>query len=282
MKTPTPPKSEELAVTPSTRTVLATSIWRMPIPKFGHLLAHAKTLIRLHGPHTTYPNTTVLARASVPHLRTTSNAPSAQILATSFAAAQDAHGSAQPDGPAKDDLELFTLLWRTAIHVVEQILEDGNLDGEAFGWGVYGLSFGYMPSFRSSSTSSSSSAREECTDRNFDDDLFPNSNLKPFVPPPAVRSPSPSQATFEALKHRLHTALLSLPGVHNAQCEKGRSSVSPAERVGRLVKNRNEVHLCGTLLMQEFREEDWATVRWGFLIAVVERWLGNLELARTG
>jgi hypothetical protein len=216
----------------------------------------------------------------------TAKAPSAKLLVTSFAAAQDAYDSAQPDGPAKEDLQLFTVLWRTAIQVVEQILEDGNLDGEAFGWGVYGLSFGYMPAFASSpSPTSFSPPSPSPINTNFDDDFFPQkTSVKPYTPPPALHSPSPSQAAFDALRHRLHTALLSLPGgVSSSQRERerGRSSVSPAERVGRLVKMRNEVHLCGTLLMQRFRGEDWRTVRWGFLIAVVERWLSNLELARS-
>ncbi|KAF2676078.1 hypothetical protein K458DRAFT_322868 [Lentithecium fluviatile CBS 122367] len=227
--------------TPSTGEILATSSWLTPIPKFWHLLPHAKTLIRHYGPHTIFADTTVLVRANTPRSTKLEKLPSAKLLARSFAAAQDAHGSAQPDGPAKEDLELFTLLWRTTIEVVDQILEDGIADGEAFGWGVYGLSFGYIPSFPS--------------------------------PPSADNSTS-----FDALRQRLHTTLLTLPNVNNPQRERERSSISPAERVGRLVKARNEVHLCGTLLVQRFREEEWASVRWGHLIAVVERWLGNLEL----
>jgi hypothetical protein len=266
---------------PATLTVvvLAPSTSLRPIHRFWHLLQHARTLIRLHGPYTTHVNTTVLARS--PILRSTNNSkpPSMQLLATSFAAAQDAFGSAQPDGPAKEDLELFAALWKTAIKVVEQILEDGIPEGEAFGWGAYGLSGGYIPGFPTSSTSFPASSNNA----NFDDEFFPKNRCKPTIIVPKAQSTE--QTAFEALRQRLRTALGSLPGVTDSQ--RGRSdeytaSIPGAERLGQLVRARKEVHFCGTLLVQVFREDEWRSVRWGHVIVVVERWLGNLELARGG
>jgi len=277
-----PATAPAFPATPTTAEVLAKSSALAPITRFWHLLRHAKILIRLHGPHTTYPDTTVFTRTPTPRPTKIAKPPSAQLLATSLAAAQDAYGSAQPDGPAKEDLDLFTALWKTTVQVVEQILEEGIPDGEAFGWGVYGLSFGYIRSFPTSSPSSSSSQDSDSAD--FDDEFFPRNENKPFAIPTPTISSNPETA-FEALRQRLHTALSSLPGVSTVQRERGekhRLPVSPAERVGRLVRTRNEVHLCGTLLVQVLREGEWRSVRWGHLVLVVERWLGNLELTRGG
>ena len=261
-----------LVAIPSTAEVVARCATLAPIPRFWHLLHHARTLIRLHGPYTTYENTTVLIRAPTSHPTTELKPPSLRLLITSLAAAQDAYGSAQPDSPAKDDLDLFTALWKTSVQVVEEILEVGIPDGEAFGWGVHGLLSGHIPSFSSTSPSPENNAY-------FDDDLFPDNEYNPL--------PAPSRASdtaFDALQQRLRAALSSLPGVGDAQRGRGEKhrvpNISPAERVGRLVNTRNEVHLCGTLLVQILRETSWRRVRWGHLVVVVERWLGNLALEK--
>ncbi|KAF1957136.1 hypothetical protein CC80DRAFT_390097, partial [Byssothecium circinans] len=214
-----------------------------PIPRFHHLFAHAKALIRVHGPYTTYAGTTVFTRAPIPRSTKTSKPPSLKTIATSFAAAQDSATSAQPAGPSKEDLQVFNLLWSTTIDILEQILEDGELGHEVFGWGVYGLAAGYIGE--------------------------PESPL--FVP-------RKSQA-FESLKRRLRAALTALPSLSGAagrtELERVKAGLGmmPAERIGQLVKARKETHICANLLMQRFRSEGWGGIRWGHVIAVVERWL---------
>jgi hypothetical protein len=264
------------AATPSIAEILTRSTSLAPIPRFWYLLPHAKTLIRLHGPYTTHADTTVLSRAFTPRSTKTTKPPSAQLLAVSFTAAQDAYGSAQSDGPVQDDLELFAALWETTVQVVEQILEEGIPDGEAFGWGIYSITLGSMPLFPAFA---SSTRPGETT--NFDDEFFSGSEHE-LATLKSTGTCRPENA-FEALRRRLHAALSSLPSVNVSRGERGeknRAPVSPADRIGRLVKTRNEVHLCGTLLVQVLRENEWRSVRWWHLVAVVERWLGNLELAK--
>jgi hypothetical protein len=111
------------------------------IERFFHLLRHAKLLVERNGPYAIHRGTTVFTRALSPHPR---KDPSTKDLALSLAAAQDSMNSAQPSGPANSELDLFINLWETIITVLEEILARGSLPQEAFGWGIFGLSPGYM------------------------------------------------------------------------------------------------------------------------------------------
>jgi hypothetical protein len=119
------------------------SIDDMPIiSRFLYLLHQSTTLVNTHGPYTSYAGTTVFSRA--PRSRETTNQISKKDLATSLAAAQDCAGSAQVEGPAREDLAVFENLWNTTISVLETVLESGDLHHEIFGWGVIGLCAGYI------------------------------------------------------------------------------------------------------------------------------------------
>jgi hypothetical protein len=111
------------------------------IERFLHLLQYTKLLVGRYGPYTTHRGTTVFTHALNPH---PSKDPSTTDLALSLAAAQDSMNSAQPSGPANFDLDLFIHLWETTVAVLEEILARGSLPQEAFGWGIFGLSSGYM------------------------------------------------------------------------------------------------------------------------------------------
>lgn len=65
-------------------------------------------------------------------------------VAISFAAAQDCIYTAQVDGPAREDLKTFQRLWETTIAVLESLLDASTLDYVTMGWGIYGLSTGYI------------------------------------------------------------------------------------------------------------------------------------------
>ena len=112
------------------------------IERFFHLLRNAKSLIKVHGPYTTYSGTTVFSRAPIPH--ESSTVPSVKDIALSLAAAQDSIDSTQPEGPAIDDLALFRRLWETAITILEELFENEELGQDSFGWGIFGLASGYM------------------------------------------------------------------------------------------------------------------------------------------
>jgi hypothetical protein len=115
----------------------------MPIiPRFLHLLRQSKALIEAHGPHTTFTGTTVFSRAPLARNRTKDV--STKDFALSLAAAQDSAGSAQIDGPAKEDLAVFRYLWDTTVEVLESTIGTGDLDHETFGWGIFGLGAGYI------------------------------------------------------------------------------------------------------------------------------------------
>ncbi|KAH4184214.1 hypothetical protein HBI49_210020 [Parastagonospora nodorum] len=114
------------------------------LPRFFRLLDQSKALVNTHGPHTTYAGTNVFARA--PIVRNETEQASIKDFATSLAAAQDCIESAQLDGAAREDLATFLRLSRTTSEVLEGILDSSDLDFETLGWGVYGLSAGYMVS----------------------------------------------------------------------------------------------------------------------------------------
>ncbi|PSN73452.1 hypothetical protein BS50DRAFT_543081 [Corynespora cassiicola Philippines] len=210
-----------------------------PISRFQHLLHHAKMLIASHGPYTTYPGTTVLTRAA--HARENIRPASTRTLAKSFAAAQDSASSAQPDGPAKDDLRLFQAVWEATIRALEKLIQDGNLDHESFGWGIYGLSSGYLPYLASENSSA--------------DDMF------------------------HSYRKRLHDALRILPRLNSSSNESETVSSPGAERVHNLTTARRHVHIFANLLCQKIGG-NWENLRWWHAIAVVERWIGKLGLAR--
>jgi len=111
---------------------------------FLHLLNQVRALIRRYGTYTTLSDTTVFQRACAPRLRSSTTEPSVTEVFLSLGAAQDSINSTQPDGTANDDLRFFGNLWETTITVLEEILACGSLPQEAFGWGVFALSTGYM------------------------------------------------------------------------------------------------------------------------------------------
>jgi hypothetical protein len=101
----------------------------MPIiPRFLHLLRQSKALIEAHGPHTTFTGTTVFSRAPLARNRTKDV--STKDFALCLAAAQDSAGSAQIDGPSKEDLTVFRYLWDTTVEVLELTIGTGDLDHE--------------------------------------------------------------------------------------------------------------------------------------------------------
>lgn len=75
---------------------------------------------------------------------TTSQKAITKQLALSLAAAQDCVDSAQIEGPAREDLAIFKQLWDTTSIILENVFALGTLDHETFGWGMYGLSTGYV------------------------------------------------------------------------------------------------------------------------------------------
>lgn len=200
--------------------------------KFYSLLRTATMVIQEHGPYTTLKGTTVFARASRAPMP--GSTPSLVDVAQSFAAAQDCFESAQPDGPARDDLDMFTNLWNVTIALLEDIAHRKYLNPEALGWGAFGIASGYM------------------------------SSAKPEVPRKSVA----------LYKDRLHAALLMLPSIHR----RNRGEYDPCGRISIdvLVTARKEVHMCTTLLLQRFKEEDWQRVRWWHVVSVTDRWLRSL------
>jgi hypothetical protein len=108
----------------------------------SRLLLRSQALISIHGPYTTYSGTTIFTRA--PLVRDSSGEMSTKDSAVSLAAAQDCIYSAQVDGPAREDLAAFERLSETTIEVPEILLNTADLDYITMGWGIYGLSAGYM------------------------------------------------------------------------------------------------------------------------------------------
>lgn len=250
----TEPTTSSALNPPSTAEVLAASISLDTIPRFLHLLAHAKLLISVHGPYSTQPGTTIFTRAPTQQPMDVSQRPSAKRLATSLAAAQDSIHTDQPAGPAQEDLQAFTLLWHATISVLDKLLDMTRLDQESFGWGVFGLSAGYGA---------------------------PNSPASSSPDPVAEVSSSSSQPpdpSFTQLKQRLYAALRALPSLSSPQHGRGQYAMSGAQRVNQLVKAQREVHFCASLLVHKFRAEGWDGVRWGHGVEVATRWVRSLGL----
>lgn len=242
------------------------------VPRFHQLLAHARALVQHYGPYSLQANTAIFRR-NTSSSTSLSTRPTLKDLAMSLAAAQDAHTTAQTEGPAAQDLTLFTALAQTSIAAIEQILEAGIPDGKAFGWGVYGLSSGFLPAMAGRSSADRSPLASSRDGTFFDDELFApaqyssNTSAEQLL---GTRSPP----TFDNLRERLHGALRALPsGNTGTMTEQGGDG---REDVGQLTKKRNEVHLCATLLVQRLRVDDWKHVRWGHVVAVVETWLDHL------
>ncbi|KAF1941295.1 hypothetical protein EJ02DRAFT_348045 [Clathrospora elynae] len=230
------------ATTPSSLTlpknseVLKNAFRMSNIERFLHLQRHAKLLVGTYGQYTTYSKTTVFARAHNP--RKEYQEPTITELALSLAAAQDSLNSAQPDGPARDDLLLFQCLWEITIIVLEDILARGSLEQESFGWGIFGLSAGY-------------------------------------IDPPA--NDLTIHNLFTNHKDRLHAALSSLPSLDPGR-RRSEYVVSEKTQIGALVRARREIHTCGHILLHTFRQAQWRRVRWWHAIATAERWIGAFGL----
>ncbi|KAI8935514.1 hypothetical protein NX059_008085 [Plenodomus lindquistii] len=131
-------------VTPSSRDedVYKAACSLPTLPRFLHLLRHAKDLIATYGPYTKSSTTATFIRATV--IRDGSSHAAPAILARSLAAAQDCIDSAQPPGLANEDLIFFSHLWTFTLAALGELLEAQKLDVETIGWGVIGLCAGYM------------------------------------------------------------------------------------------------------------------------------------------
>jgi hypothetical protein len=215
---------------------IARSVDEMPlISRFFYLLDQTKSLVSTHGPYTSYSGTTVFSRAPVASDRP--NQVSKKCLAISLAAAQDCAGSAQVDGPAKDDLAVFKDLWETTIAVLEKILVSCELHHENFGWGVIGFCAGYI---------GHSHWRED--------------------------------SRLVALKGRLHDALKAMPSM-DLPIRRNESIFTSGEGpIECLAKRNRAIHVCGDFLLQQFRREEWARIRWYHAVAVAQSWIANLGL----
>jgi hypothetical protein len=90
--------------------------------------------------------------------------------------------------------------------------------------------------------------------------------------------PCESLDDFKSQKARLHDALLALPSMGSPERKREELVVKGERRVEVLVKARRQVHICASLLVQQFRREDWRHVRWGHGVKVAERWAEMLGL----
>ncbi|KAF2659887.1 hypothetical protein K491DRAFT_712184 [Lophiostoma macrostomum CBS 122681] len=125
-----------------------------PIPRFNYLLHHTSCILQANGPYTIDFSGHLICHAkSKPSL-------SATRFAASLAAAQDSVNTElyprQPEGPVFEDLKIFHGLWDITTYILEEVLggemdrldqgkrQWGTLGIEAFGWGAWGLSAGYM------------------------------------------------------------------------------------------------------------------------------------------
>jgi hypothetical protein len=118
---------DNVAMLPLNKDVLAEAIPIANIERFLHLLHHAKSLEGRQGPYTKQHNATIFSCDVRSPQRSKPQNTSLKTLALSLAAAQNYTYSAQPDGPTKDDLDVFTLLWASAVTVLEEILVRGSL-----------------------------------------------------------------------------------------------------------------------------------------------------------
>ena len=137
-------RSSGLVTLPANNDVLVEASYMTNIERFLYLLNQVRALIGRYGTYTTLSDTTVFHRASAPRLRSSTTEPSVTEVFLSLGAAQDSINIAQPDGTANDDLRFFGKLWESTTTVLEEILACGLLPQEAFGWGVFALSTGYM------------------------------------------------------------------------------------------------------------------------------------------
>lgn len=92
----------------------------------------------------------------------------------------------------------------------------------------------------------------------------------------------PSEASYEVFeehKHRLHEALLALPKTDSPRHERAELVVKGDEKVEVLARANRQVHICASLVLQRFRQEDWHRVRWWHGVKVADRWVGMLGMA---
>lgn len=114
----------------------------LEMPTFLLLFTHAKLLIRTQGPYTVAAGTYVFTR--VPCTQDSTTVASTVDLAISLAAAQDCILITQPQSPANEDMLMSKKPWEAAVATLEELLQSGKLDAEVIGWGIFGLSSGYM------------------------------------------------------------------------------------------------------------------------------------------
>ncbi|RMZ74534.1 integral membrane [Pyrenophora seminiperda CCB06] len=108
------------------------------------MLTHMRALVGRYGTYTTLRDTNIFCRAPAPQLHSSTAAPSATKVFRSLGAAQESINSTQLDGATKDDLLFFHHLWEITITVLEEITSCSSLPEEPFGWGIFGLSAGYI------------------------------------------------------------------------------------------------------------------------------------------
>jgi hypothetical protein len=82
-------------------------------------------------------------------------------------------------------------------------------------------------------------------------------------------------ASFLSLKTRLHSALRKMSS-REPTWKKNQEQTDGKIHV--LAKTNREVHVCATLLLQQFRREKWTRIRWYHAVAVAERWAEHLGL----
>ncbi|KAH9861191.1 hypothetical protein IAQ61_010928 [Plenodomus lingam] len=208
------------------------------IPRFLHLLSHAKSLIGSYGPYTTLPNTMVFVRADVTRDTSSSQDASPAVLALSLAAAQDCKEYAQPQSLASQDLIFLEHLWMSTLAVLEELLETNKLDIETVSWGIVGLCAGYMVKVQ---------------DQDFQSYKTRLSNALRLMPS------------------------LDWPG-QGSQWDSYRGYMSSTGTTVRVLATaRSEIHACTIMLLQRFANEEWKKIRWYHGIAVAERWIGALR-----
>jgi hypothetical protein len=182
-----------------------------PVARFHTLLEHASNLVQSRGAYYISPSG-YLSRAEKPR-----SGLAATRFAASLAAAQDVfkHGTLQPEGPLLSDLFVFRALWETTVQLLERMLDSGSLRYETFGWGIFGLSAGYL-----SSDSFFSGMKERLGDA-----------LRTLP-----RISTHAGERLEAEHHRLR-------------------SRSRHGRLLSLTRANRDIHICATMLLQSIRSD---------------------------
>ncbi|KAF2020931.1 hypothetical protein BU24DRAFT_446054 [Aaosphaeria arxii CBS 175.79] len=210
-----------------------------PVPRFHFLLHHTERLCQLHT-HATIPSN-IFNRESLPPSQSPPDLTPTRF-ASSLSAAQDASHTAQPAGPAYDDLRVFSALWQTTIALLDNILSaHAVLSLEAFGWGVYGLSSGLIET--------------DALVLNHKARLHTALSSLPYLTGRKRARKDDSGVMVGYLKDSMVVRL------------------SEDGRVHSLTSARRSVHVCAWLLVQGMRKEGWDGVRWGHGVRVCEGWM---------